>query len=114
MDNPVLSIEAVQRWQGYVYLEVFLEDHWSLLDAVQRLLYEEYDPTQRLLPGVGVHGLSVERYAYDKGGDPHVLVLSLDWDRWHRETETFFGNFDLQLLNRARSAVKSGGRLLTA
>ncbi len=36
----------------------------------------------RRLPG--------ERYAYDKGGSPWELVLSVRWEPWKRQTAAFF------------------------
>lgn len=92
---------------GHVYLEIFLAGAWSLLDATQDELFEAYDPSQRLLPG---H--DVDRYAYDKGGNARELVLSLDWEPWKRETQEFFGDFNLQLLDDAACAVTGPGRRL--
>lgn len=93
---------------GHVYLEVFLGARWCLLDATQDELFEEYDRTQRILPG-----LDVERYAYDKGGDARELVLSLDWEPWQIETQQFFFNFNTQLLDQAKPAVRGPGRRLS-
>jgi len=92
---------------GHVYLEVFVNGIWRLLDATQDELFDCYMTSERLLPG-----RDVQRYAYDKGGDAHELVLSLDWDPWQKETRQFFSGFDLEELSRARSAVASRGRRL--
>ena len=77
-------------WSGHVFLEIFLHDRWLLLDDTQLVLYEEYDPKMRILPG--------NRYAYDKGGDPFDLVLSSRWELWKKETRAYFRDFDLSKL----------------
>ena len=62
-------------WRGHVFLEVFIDGKWRLLEPGELRIYEDYDPkTRRLLPG--------ERWAYDKGADPKEIVLSPDWERW--------------------------------
>jgi hypothetical protein len=80
----------VTSWRGHVFLEVFVERHWMLLDAEGLVLYRDYDPRTRLLPN--------QRFAYDKGGDPGALILSTDWSRWKRQTRRFFTGFDLSQL----------------
>ena len=77
-------------WRGHVFLEVFLRGRWCLLNAEPLLLWEEYNPAMRLLPG--------NRYAYDKGPDPKTLLLSLDWERWKKQTAAYFRAFDLSRL----------------
>ncbi len=77
-------------WRGHVFLEVHLGGRWRLLDASAMRLYDNYDPSMRILPG--------GRYAYDKGGDPKEMVLSTDWERWKVQTAKFFGGFDLAKL----------------
>jgi hypothetical protein len=81
---------ACTIWRGHVFLEVYLQERWRLLDAAALQLYEEYDPAMRLLPG--------NRYAYDKGADPYKLLLSLDWERWKQQTAAYFRKFDLARL----------------
>ncbi len=93
--------------KGHVYLEVFLDANWRLLDAMQDELFDSYDPRERLLPG---H--RIERYAYDKGGDARELVLSLDWEPWKEETKRFFACFDLRHLDCARRAAGGKSRRL--
>lgn len=93
---------SVSSWRGHVFLEVFIEHRWMLLDAEGLVLYRDYDPRSRLLPG--------QRFAYDKGGDPDALVLSTDWEVWKRQTRRFFTGFDLSQLpvprgDRLRSKV---------
>jgi len=83
-------------WRGHVYLEVHLRGRWVLLDASQLVLYEEYRPGERLLPG--------NRYAYDKGGDPFELVLSTRWELWKQVTGAYFLDFDLAKLPLATQA----------
>jgi hypothetical protein len=81
---------SCESWRGHVFVEVYLNGRWRLLDATQSILYDEYDPASHLLPG--------NRYAYDKGADPYELVLSLDWERWKRQTADYFATFDLSAL----------------
>ena len=73
-------------WSGHVFLEVHLDGAWRLLDAQAREVYRTYDVQGRRLPG--------ERYAYDKGGSPWELVLSVRWEPWKRQTATFFAAHD--------------------
>jgi hypothetical protein len=85
-------------WRGHVFLEVHVGGRWQLLDAQALQLYDDYNPAMRILPG--------SRYAYDKGADPRELVLSLDWERWKKQTAAYFGRFDL-----AQLPVGEGRRL---
>ena len=78
------------NWNGHVFLEIFIHDRWMLLDDTQLVLYENYDPKMRILPG--------NRYAYDKGGDPYELVLSARWELWKKQVRANFSNFDLSKL----------------
>jgi transglutaminase-like putative cysteine protease len=77
-------------WNGHVFLEIFIHDRWMLLDDTQLVLYEDYDPKTRILPG--------NRYAYDKGGDPYELVLSARWELWKKQVRANFSDFDLTKL----------------
>ncbi len=77
-------------WNGHVFLEIFIHDRWMLLDDTQLVLYEDYDPKTRIMPG--------NRYAYDKGGDPYELVLSARWELWKKQVRANFSNFDLSKL----------------
>jgi hypothetical protein len=78
------------HWSGHVFLEVFFDGRWHLLNATQMQLTDNYDHTARIFPG--------NRYAYDKGPDPFKLPLSADWERWKIQTRAYFGNFDLSKL----------------
>jgi hypothetical protein len=60
------------------------------LDDTQLVLYDDYDPKSRILPG--------NRYAYDKGGDPYELILSARWEIWKKQVRANFSNFDLSKL----------------
>lgn len=82
--------EHVTSWRGHVFLEVHIDGKWRLLDASQGVIYEEYDPKQRILPGT--------RWAYDKGADPYELLLSPRWEEWKTQTAAHFMKFDLTLL----------------
>jgi hypothetical protein len=70
-----------------VFLEVAVDGRWHLLDPVEARLYEAYDTRSRLLPG--------NRLAYDKGADPHGLVLPSRWAAWSGQTRAWFSKLDL-------------------
>ncbi len=73
-------------WSGHVLLEVHLGGAWRLLDAQGRRLWMRYDPEARLFPD--------GRFAYDKGGMPWDLVLSVRWEEWKRQTSAYFREND--------------------
>lgn len=79
-----------QSWSGHVFLEVWVNQRWMLLDPGAKLLYQNYQPQARILPG--------NRFAYDKGNDPKAMVMSLQWEEWKRQTETYFRDLDESLL----------------
>ena len=80
-----------KTWRGHVFLEVFIDGKWRLLEPGSLVLYDDYDPaTRRILPG--------ERWAYDKGADPKEIVLSPEWERWKTQTAAHFKDFDLRQL----------------
>ncbi len=79
-----------KSWSGHVFLEVHLEGKWRLFDASQRLVYDDYDPRQRILPG--------RRLAYDKGVEPYALVLSPRWELWKEQTRRFVAALDPSLV----------------
>jgi hypothetical protein len=94
-------------WSGHVFLEVYIDGGWRLLDPEACVLYENYIPASRILPGL--------RYAYDKGSDPGALVLSTDWERWKKQTAAHFSQFDLsELFNPATLPAVGAGRALTS
>jgi hypothetical protein len=78
------------NWSGHVFLEVFFDGRWHLLNATQMELTDNYDRNARIFPG--------NRYAYDKGPDPFELPLSADWERWKIQTRAYFCKFDLSKL----------------
>lgn len=78
------------NYRGHVFLEVFVGKRWRLLEPGGLTLYDEYATTARLLPG--------DRWAYDKGGDPWALVLSVRWKEWLVQTERHFEGFDTSVL----------------
>ena len=75
-------------WRGHVFLEIHVDGKWRLVDATEMKIYDAYDPKQRILP--------VNRYAYDKGGDPYELVLSMRWEEWKAQTRKHFEKLDLK------------------
>src|SRR6185312_7820816 len=59
-------------WSGHAFLEIYLDRKWVLLDPGAKLIYTEYSPNMRILPG--------NRFAYHKGSDPKQMVTSLQWE----------------------------------
>lgn len=81
---------TAKTWVGHVFVEVYLRDKWALVDVSQSMIYDDYDPKSHLLPG--------NRYAYDKGGEPFSLILSMRAELWREQTGAFFKTLDLSLL----------------
>lgn len=77
-------------WSGHVFLEIFLDGKWVLLDPVASIIYTDYSPKSRILPG--------NRFAYHKGTDPKRMVMSLQWEDWKRQTARYFADLDQSLL----------------
>ena len=85
-------------WSGHVFLEIYLDGKWVLLDPGAALVYENYETESRILPG--------NRVAYHKGCDPKQMVMSLQWEPWKEQTKAYFEKFDAGLLPvDTRSAV---------
>jgi hypothetical protein len=79
-----------ESWSGHVFLEVFVDGRWMLLDPGAKLIYRDYSPKARILPG--------NRFAYHKGNDPKEMIMSLQWEQWKDQTSTYFRNLDESLL----------------
>ena len=79
-----------KSWSGHVFLEVYLDDQWVLLDPGAAKTYENYSPKSRILPG--------NRLAYHKGNDPQAMVMSLQWEQWKDQTASYFDGLDESLL----------------
>lgn len=79
-----------KSWNGHVFVEVHLDGRWRLYDASQKVLYEDYDVKERILPG--------HRLAYDKGGDPREMLLSTCWEEWKKQTRKFVETLDMSLV----------------
>ncbi len=77
-------------WSGHVFLEVYVDGKWMVLDPGGKMLYGDYSPRMRILPG--------NRFAYDKGNDPKGMILSLQWQEWQEQTKAYFGALDESLL----------------
>jgi Transglutaminase-like superfamily len=75
-----------EAWSGHVFLEVYVDGAWRLLDAQGGTIYMRYDPSARLLPA--------GKFAYDKGGKPWDLLLSVRWEDWKRQTAAYFETAD--------------------
>ncbi len=79
-----------KSWSGHVFLEVYVDKKWMLLDPGAKMVYKDYSPKARILPG--------NRFAYHKGNDPKEMIMSLQWEEWKRQTETYFRALDESLL----------------
>jgi hypothetical protein len=79
-----------QSWTGHVFLEVYVNGKWALLDPGAKLVYQNYSPKMRILPG--------DRFAYHKGNDPKAMIMSLQWEEWKLQTEKYFRDLDETLL----------------
>jgi hypothetical protein len=86
-------------WSGHVFLEVYLDGQWRLLDPGAKLVYENYWPKNRILPG--------NRFAYHKGDDPKEMVLSLQWEEWKQQTRKYFTKLDPSLLPIDTASARS-------
>ncbi len=79
-----------KSWSGHVFLEIYIDKQWVLLDPGARQLYMNYSTESRILPG--------NRFAYHKGNDPRSMIMSLQWDNWKQQTRKYFTNLDESLL----------------
>ena len=82
---------SVGDCRGHVFLEVFLDSQWMLLDPSPMTLYRSYYPASHALPG--------RRYAYDKGDDPEALILPMQYDLWKQQALVYFEGFALSELD---------------
>jgi transglutaminase-like putative cysteine protease len=96
-----------ENWRGHVYLEVFVDGKWKLLEPGGNTLYDQYDVTQHLMPGG-------TRWAYDKGIDPKQIILSPDWENWKIQTAAHFRDFDVRQLPPADDGRRLGTVYVTA
>jgi hypothetical protein len=99
--DAVARRSALTSYRGHVFLEIHIHDGWKLLDAYSMVLHDDYDPRARILPG--------NRWAYDKGGRPFDLVMSMRWEEWLAQTHAIFEDFDVSLLP-VSSGRTVGGR----
>ena len=72
------------------FLEVHLDGRWQLFDPVTAKLYDNYDRRRQLLPG--------DYLAYDKGADPHALVLDNRAALFRAQLDRFVAGFDKRRL----------------
>ena len=77
-------------WSGHVFLEIYLDHEWVLLDPGAKLIYRDYSPKMRILPG--------NRFAYDKGSDPKQMIMSLQREERKEQTHAYFTALDPALL----------------
>ena len=80
-------ISAGDTW---TFLEVHLDGRWQLFDPVNAKLYDNYDRSRRLLPGGYL--------AYDKGADPHALVLDNRPALFREQLDRLVAGFDKRRL----------------
>ncbi|MDJ0976518.1 MAG: hypothetical protein QNJ98_18815 [Planctomycetota bacterium] len=90
LDVAWLKAGATGAIQERTFLELHIEGAWRLLDPVAMRLYDRYDPKTRLLPG--------DRLAFDKGGDPHALVLPNRSALYQAQVARFAKAFDVRRL----------------
>ena len=81
---------SLKSWSGHVFLEVYVDKKWMLLDPGAKTIYKDYSPKARIMPG--------NRFAYHKGNDPKDMIMSLQWEQWKKQTETYFRSLDESLL----------------
>ncbi|TWU38630.1 transglutaminase domain-containing protein [Novipirellula artificiosorum] len=81
---------SFKSWSGHVFLEVYLDNQWVLLDPGAKQIYMHYSPESRILPG--------DRFAYHKGNDPQQMVMSLQWEQWKEQTNSYFSQLDDSML----------------
>lgn len=79
-----------ESWSGHVFLEVYIDGKWMLLNPGAKLIYMDYSTQARILPG--------NRFAYHKGNDPKEMIMSLQWERWKDQTSKYFRDLDVSLL----------------
>jgi hypothetical protein len=79
-----------KSWSGHVFLEAYVDGEWALLDPGAKLIYNDYSPKARILPG--------NRFAYHKGNDPKEMIMSTQWEQWKEQTSKYFRNLDESLL----------------
>ena len=79
-----------KSWSGHVFLEVYVDGRWMLLDPGAKVIYRDYSTKARILPG--------NRFAYHKGNDPKKMIMSLQWEEWKEQTMTYFRTVDESLL----------------
>lgn len=72
------------------FLEVHLDGAWQLVDPVTARLYDNYDRRRQLLPG--------DYLAYDKGSDPHALVLDNRPGLYRVQLDRYVAGFDKRRL----------------
>ena len=79
-----------ESWSGHVFLEVYLDEQWMLLDPGAKQIYQNCSTESRILPG--------NRFAYHKGNDPQQMIMSLQWEPWKEQTKSYFARLDGSLL----------------
>jgi len=93
---------SFKSWVGHVFLEVYVDKKWMLLNPGAKTIYKEYSPKACILPG--------NRFAYHKGNDPKDMIMSLQWEEWKKQTKEYFRSLDESLL----PVDAAGGTVLSA
>lgn len=86
-------------WSGHVFLEVYIEGKWMLLNPGSKTIYESYPTSSQILPG--------NRFAYHKGHDPKEMIMSLQWEQWKSQTAHFFKKLSPSVLPVDEKDAKS-------
>ncbi len=86
---------AVDAGIAKTWLEVHVAGRWRLLDPAEGQTYDNYNPQALVLPG--------NLLAYDKGGDPHALVLPNRPAAWRAQTASYFKALNLSRVPWART-----------
>ncbi len=86
-------------FSGHVFLEVFLDGKWKLLDAQGMRIWDTYDPSDPELPG----GL----LASEKGWDHYAMVHSTRRDLYIAEAKERWRGFDVSKLRKNKTPGRS-------
>jgi hypothetical protein len=84
---------------GHVWLEVFVDGKWRLVDAQGMRIFDDYDPADPELPG----GL----LAYEKGWDHFAMVHSTRRDAFKAEAQERWKGFDVSQLSENKAPGRS-------
>lgn len=87
------------NFSGHVFLEVYVDGKWKLLDAQGMRIWDDYDVKDPELPG----GL----LAYEKGWDHYAMVHSARRDLYIKEATRRWRGFDVSKLRKNKASGRS-------